>query len=176
MPVVLTRAERRRTPRNSCSGGLPPAAGNVLPARKTGALEPSAAGRWRPRSIISLQLARRPVSWSNTVRDDRQPDSAIRRRVIWKGVGVSACGEVSEAMMRGWHANNGAAPGNLKIGLSAPRKASTARPGSKAFLLQVIRGEAASSIRAGVRASYRGAALRSKTHRPCRVAIWPKPR
>jgi hypothetical protein len=54
-------------------------------------------------------------------------------RWIWKGTAI--CGipsEVSKAMLRGWHANIGVALGDVRLGLFAPSRASTARTGWRA--------------------------------------------
>jgi hypothetical protein len=55
-------------------------------------------------------------------------------RWAWKGTAICGIpGEVSQAMLRGWHANNGVALGNLRLGfvLSSSTRASSSRAISK---------------------------------------------
>src|SRR6266702_4218437 len=55
-------------------------------------------------------------------------------RWIWKGTAICGVpGEVSRAMLRGWHANNGVALGDIRLGFVCTSRASTARTGSKAI-------------------------------------------
>jgi hypothetical protein len=55
-------------------------------------------------------------------------------RWIWRGTAICCVpGEVSRAMLRGWHANNGVSLDNPTSALSAPSRASTGRTALKAI-------------------------------------------
>src|SRR2546430_15798446 len=55
-------------------------------------------------------------------------------RWIWRGTAICAVpGEVSRAMLRGWHANNGVALGNLKIGFVCTKQTVDGQDGLEAY-------------------------------------------
>ena len=98
-------------------------------------------------------------------------------RWIWKGTAICGVpGEVSRAMLRGWHANNGVALGDTQARLRL-HQAERRRPGRARRLLLRIRPSARARSAAGVRAPSRSAVVRSRQAAPALpVASWPKPR
>ena len=55
-------------------------------------------------------------------------------RWIWKGTAICGVpGEVSRAMLRGWHANNGVALGNLKLGFVCTKQSLDGQDGLEGF-------------------------------------------
>jgi hypothetical protein len=55
-------------------------------------------------------------------------------RWIWKGTAICGVpGEVSRAMLRGWHANNGVALGNLKLGFVCTKQSVDGQDGLEGF-------------------------------------------
>jgi hypothetical protein len=55
-------------------------------------------------------------------------------RWIWKGTAICGVpGEVSRAMLRGWHANNGAALGNLKLGFVCTKQSVDGQDGLEGY-------------------------------------------
>ena len=55
-------------------------------------------------------------------------------RWIWRGTAICGVpGEVSRAMLRGWHANNGAALGNLKLGFVCTKQSVDGQDGLEGY-------------------------------------------
>jgi len=55
-------------------------------------------------------------------------------RWIWKGTAICGVpGQVSRAMLRGWHANNGAALGNLKLGFVCTKQSVDGQDGLEGY-------------------------------------------
>src|SRR5438445_360060 len=55
-------------------------------------------------------------------------------RWIWRGTAICGVpGEVSRAMLRGWHANNGAALGNLKLGFVCNKQSVDGQDGLEGY-------------------------------------------
>jgi hypothetical protein len=82
-------------------------------------------------------------------------------RWIWRGTAICGVpGEVSRAMLRGWHANNGVALGDLRLGFVCTKQRRR-RAGRPRRLLSSIRSSARARSAAGVRAASRGAVVRS---------------
>src|SRR6201998_4615113 len=55
-------------------------------------------------------------------------------RWIWKGTAICGVpGEVSRAMLRGWHANNGGALGNLKLGFICTKQSVDGQDGLEGY-------------------------------------------
>ncbi len=69
-------------------------------------------------------------------------------------------GSVSRAMLRGWHANNGVALKNLRLGFVCTKQGGGRAGWSRGLLLR-IRSRSCARRAAGVRAASRGAAVRS---------------
>ncbi|MGY3498434.1 hypothetical protein ACVW1B_007853 [Bradyrhizobium sp. USDA 4502] len=73
---------------------------------------------------------------SNTcMRRIARPGSAIRPpRWIWKGTAICGVpGEVSRAMLRGWHANNGVALGDLRLGFVCTKQSVDGQDGLEGY-------------------------------------------
>ena len=98
-------------------------------------------------------------------------------RWIWRGTAICGVpGEVSRAMLRGWHANNGVALGDLRLGFVCTKQSVDGQDGLEGYYYR-IRSSARARSAAGVRAPSRSAAVRSgRLRRRLPVASWPKPR
>jgi hypothetical protein len=58
-------------------------------------------------------------------------------RWIWKGTAICGVpGEVSRAMLRGWHANNGVALGNLKLGFVCTKQSVDGQDGLEGYYFE----------------------------------------
>jgi hypothetical protein len=58
-------------------------------------------------------------------------------RWIWKGTAICGIpGEVSRAMLRGWHANNGVALGNLKLGFVCTKQSVDGQDGLEGYYFE----------------------------------------
>ena len=58
-------------------------------------------------------------------------------RWIWRGTAICAVpGEVSRAMLRGWHANNGAALGNLNLGFVCTKQSVDGQDGLEGYYFE----------------------------------------
>ena len=167
------RRRRVRVP-----GISPPAAG-TLPARAGKArARLICRRRSRPRSI-TISPTGSAASMSNTcTRPTRK--AWIRYpppRWIWRGTAICGVpGEVSRAMLRGWHANNGVALGNLKTRLRL-HQAERRRPGRPRRLLSsntIIRSSSISGWCS--RAISRRRCSIRPTAPALPVASWPRPR
>ncbi len=72
-------------------------------------------------------------------------------RWIWRGTAICGVpGEVSRAMLRGWHANNGVALGNAKLGFVCTKQSVDGQDGLEGYLPR-IRSCARAGSAAGVR-------------------------
>ena len=97
-------------------------------------------------------------------------------RWIWRGTAICGVpGEVSRAMLRGWHANNGVALGNPNSASSAPSKASTARTAWKAITANTTTPSRSISGWCSPAISKRRCSM-LQPRRHCRSQSWPKPR
>ena len=89
-------------------------------------------------------------------------------RWIWRGTAICGVpGEVSRAMLRGWHANNGVALGISGSGSSVPSRVSTARMASKAITANTIIRSSSISGWYSHAISKRRCSMR-RAHRRCR--------
>jgi len=97
-------------------------------------------------------------------------------RWIWKGTAI--CGvpsEVSRAMLRGWHANNGVALGNLKLGFVCTKQSVDGQDGLEGYYHEYDRP--LDIDQRLVFARHLEAPLFDPTAAPALpVASWPKPR
>ena len=56
-------------------------------------------------------------------------------RWIWRGTAICGVpGEVSRAMLRGWHANNGVSLGNPNLGFVCTKQTTDGQPASRTLL------------------------------------------
>ena len=82
-------------------------------------------------------------------------------RWIWRGTAICGVpGEVSRAMLRGWHANNGVALGDLRLGFVCTKQSVDGQDGLEGYYHR-IRSSARARSAAGVRAASRSAVVRS---------------
>ena len=90
-------------------------------------------------------------------------------RWIWRGTAICGVpGEVSRAMLRGWHANNGVALGNLKLGFVCTKQSVDGQDGLEGYYCEYDHPLEIDRT-AGVRAASRGAVVRSRhARRRCR--------
>ena len=59
-------------------------------------------------------------------------------RWAWKGTAICGIpGEVSRAMLRGWHANNGVALGDLKLGFVCTKQSVDGQDGLEGYYLRI---------------------------------------
>ena len=97
-------------------------------------------------------------------------------RWIWKGTAICGVpGEVSRAMLRGWHANNGVALGNARLGFVCTKQSVDGQDG--------LEGSTANTTMRSSRISGWCSPVISKPpcsmrrpRRHCRSRSWPKPR
>jgi hypothetical protein len=97
-------------------------------------------------------------------------------RWIWKGTAICGVpGEVSRAMLRGWHANNGAALGNLKLGFVCTKQSVDGQDGLEGYYYEYDHPlELDARL---VFARHQEAPPFDPTKAPALpVASWPKPR
>jgi hypothetical protein len=97
-------------------------------------------------------------------------------RWIWKGTAICGVpGEVSRAMLRGWHANNGAALGNLKLGFVCTKQSVDGQDGLEGYYCEY---ESALELdQRLVFARHLEAPMFDPNTAPALpVASWPKPR
>ena len=84
-------------------------------------------------------------------------------RWIWKGTAICGVpGEVSRAMLRGWHANNGVSLGNAKLGFVCTKQSVDGQDGLEGYYCEYDHRTRTRSA-PGVRAASRSAAVRSGT-------------
>lgn len=97
-------------------------------------------------------------------------------RWIWKGTAICGVpGEVSRAMLRGWHANNGVALGNLKLGFVCTKQSVDGQDGLEGYYHEYDRP--LDIDQRLVFARHLEAPLFDPTAAPALpVASWPKPR
>jgi hypothetical protein len=97
-------------------------------------------------------------------------------RWIWKGTAICGVpGEVSRAMLRGWHANNGAALGNLKLGFACTKQSVDGQDGLEGYYCEY--DHALELDERLVFARHLEAPLFDPRTAPALpVASWPKPR
>jgi hypothetical protein len=97
-------------------------------------------------------------------------------RWIWKGTAICGVpGEVSRAMLRGWHANNGAALGNLKLGFVCTKQSVDGQDGLEGYYFEY--DHALELDQRLVFARHLEAPLFDPRTAPALpVASWPKPR
>ena len=97
-------------------------------------------------------------------------------RWIWKGTAICGVpGEVSRAMLRGWHANNGAALGNLKLGFVCTKQSVDGQDGLEGYYFEY--DHALEPEQRLVFARHLEAPLFDPRTAPALpVASWPKPR
>ena len=82
-------------------------------------------------------------------------------RWIWRGTAICGVpGEVSRAMLRGWHANNGVALGNLKLGFVCTKQSVDGQDGLEGYYSNTTTARARPAP--GVRAPSRSAVVRSR--------------
>jgi hypothetical protein len=97
-------------------------------------------------------------------------------RWIWKGTAICAVpGEVSRAMLRGWHANNGVALGNLKLGFVCTKQSVDGQDGLEGFYCEYdhpLEPDARLVFARHLEAPM----FDPKTAPALPVASWPKPR
>ena len=97
-------------------------------------------------------------------------------RWIWKGTAI--CGipsDVSKAMLRGWHANNGVALGNLKLGFVCTKQSVDGQDGLEGYYYEYDRPlELDQRL---VFARHQEAPMFDRTSAPALpVSSWPRPR
>jgi len=97
-------------------------------------------------------------------------------RWIWKGAAICGVpGEVSRAMLRGWHANNGAALGNLNLGFVCTKQSVDGQDGLEGYYCEY--DHALESDQRLVFARHLEAPLFDPAAAPALpVQSWPKPR
>jgi hypothetical protein len=97
-------------------------------------------------------------------------------RWIWKGTAICGVpGEVSRAMLRGWHANNGAALGDLKLGFVCTKQSVDGQDGLEGYYYQY--DSPLEPDQRLVFARHLEAPLFDRAAAPALpVASWPKPR
>ena len=97
-------------------------------------------------------------------------------RWIWTGTAICGVpGEVSRAMLRGWHANNGAALGNLKLGFVCTKQSVDGQDGLEGYYCEY--DHALEPDQRLVFARHLEApSFDAKTAPALPVASWPKPR
>jgi hypothetical protein len=97
-------------------------------------------------------------------------------RWIWRGTAICGVpGEVSRAMLRGWHANNGAALGNLKLGFVCTKQSVDGQDGLEGYYCEY--DHALELDQRLVFARHLEAPLFDPATAPdLPVASWPKPR
>ena len=97
-------------------------------------------------------------------------------RWIWKGTAICGIpGEVSRAMLRGWHANNGAALGDLRLGFVCTKQSVDGQDGLEGYYLEYDR-ELEPDQRL-VFARHLEAPMFDPAQAPALpVASWPRPR
>jgi hypothetical protein len=80
-------------------------------------------------------------NWIGGVHVEYMPESDLKAwirypppRWIWRGTAICAVpGEVSRAMLRGWHANNGVALGNLRLGFVCTKQTVDGQDGLEGY-------------------------------------------
>ena len=97
-------------------------------------------------------------------------------RWIWKGTAICGVpGEVSRAMLRGWHANNGVALGNLKLGFVCTKQSVDGQDGLEGYYYEY--DHALELDQRLVFARHLEAPMFDPANAPALpVASWPKPR
>jgi hypothetical protein len=97
-------------------------------------------------------------------------------RWIWKGTAICGVpGEVSRAMLRGWHANNGVALGNPRLGFVCTKQSVDGQDGLEGYYCEY--DDAIEFDQRLVFARHLEAPLFDSANAPALpVAIWPKPR
>jgi hypothetical protein len=97
-------------------------------------------------------------------------------RWIWKGTAICGVpGEVSRAMLRGWHANNGVSLDNLNLGFVCTKQSVDGQDGLEGFYCEY--DHALEPDQRLVFARHLEAPLFDPAHAPALpVASWPKPR
>jgi hypothetical protein len=97
-------------------------------------------------------------------------------RWIWKGTAICGVpGEVSRAMLRGWHANNGAALGNLKLGFVCTKQSVDGQDGLEGYYCEYD-SELELDQRLVFARHLEAPRFDPKTAPALPVASWPKPR
>jgi hypothetical protein len=97
-------------------------------------------------------------------------------RWIWKGTAICGIpGEVSRAMLRGWHANNGAALGDLRLGFVCTKQSVDGQDGLEGYYFEYE--HALEPDQRLVFARHLEAPMFDPAQAPALpVASWPKPR
>jgi hypothetical protein len=97
-------------------------------------------------------------------------------RWIWRGTAICGVpGEVSRAMLRGWHANNGVALGNPKLGFVCTKQSVDGQDGLEGYYCEY--DHALELDQRLVFARHREAPMFDPANAPALpVASWPKPR
>jgi hypothetical protein len=97
-------------------------------------------------------------------------------RWIWKGTAICGVpGEVSRAMLRGWHANNGAALGNLKLGFVCTKQSVDGQDGLEGYYCEYD-SELELDQRLVFARHLEAPRFDPKNAPALPVASWPKPR
>jgi hypothetical protein len=97
-------------------------------------------------------------------------------RWIWKGTAICGVpGEVSRAMLRGWHANNGAALGNLKLGFVCTKQSVDGQDGLEGYYFEYDHALELDQRLVFAR-HLEAPRFDAKTAPALPVANWPKPR
>jgi hypothetical protein len=97
-------------------------------------------------------------------------------RWIWKGTAICGVpGEVSRAMLRGWHANNGAALGNLKLGFVCTKQSVDGQDGLEGYYYE-YESELELDRRLLFARHLEAPMFDPKTAPALPVESWPKPR
>jgi hypothetical protein len=97
-------------------------------------------------------------------------------RWIWKGTAICGVpGEVSRAMLRGWHANNGAALGDLKLGFVCTKQSVDGQDGLEGYYCEYD-FELELDQRLVFARHLEAPRFDAKTAPALPVASWPKPR
>jgi hypothetical protein len=97
-------------------------------------------------------------------------------RWIWKGTAICGIpGEVSRAMLRGWHANNGVALGDLRLGFVCTKQSVDGQDGLEGYYFEYE--HALEPDQRLVFARHLDAPMFDPAHAPALpVASWPRPR
>ena len=128
-------AAARRMPPNSSSGCFAASSRSVFYPGSTSSVWRICRPPWPPRNITICRTGS-AASMSNTcMRSDRK--AWIRYpppRWIWRGTAICGIpGEVSRAMLRGWHGNNGVALGDTRLGFVCTKQSVDGQDGLEGY-------------------------------------------
>ena len=98
-------------------------------------------------------------------------------RWIWKGTAICGIpGEVSRAMLRGWHANNGVALGDLRLGFVCTKQSVDGQDGLEGYYYRIRPSARARCSGWCSRAISKRRCSIPRKRRRCRSTSWPRPR